>query len=60
MDIESVLTGNIEGSPLEAYLIKTRTSKEDIKALLRTSLSPYLQNGEYQLPMQALVCQAIK
>lgn len=59
-DLEAALTGNIEGSPLGAYLKKMKISKEDLKALLRQSLSTYLTNDLYHLPMQALVCQATK
>lgn len=58
--VEDVIIGNLEGSPLTAYLKEREEAKERVRELLHKALSAYQSNGEYRFAMQALYCKGIK
>ena len=59
-NLEDVMNGILEGSPLALYLDEHGADKAAIRALLQKSLSSYYKDGRYSFSMQALYCKGVK
>jgi ubiquinone/menaquinone biosynthesis C-methylase UbiE len=61
-NIEHVLSGILDGSPLTSFLQERGAAKELIRQQLREALSAevYQNNGGFHFPMQALYCKGVK
>jgi ubiquinone/menaquinone biosynthesis C-methylase UbiE len=58
--VEDVIIGSLEGSPLTSYLAERGEAKEKVRALLQNSLSAYQIDGGFRFSMQALYCKGVK
>jgi ubiquinone/menaquinone biosynthesis C-methylase UbiE len=56
-DIESMIKGFLDGSPLTNYLQQINAPQQQIRARLKQLILENISSG---LPMQAIVCEAVK
>lgn len=58
--VEDVVKGSLDGSPLTSYLAERGAAKEKVRELLQKALSAYQTDGKFRFAMQALYCKGVK
>jgi ubiquinone/menaquinone biosynthesis C-methylase UbiE len=58
--VEDVIKGSLEGSPLTSYLEGQEGAKEQVREQMQKAFSSYLTDGEFRFAMQALYCKGVK